>query len=116
MVGGIISLLWCLVVLALSFSQTTPGTSFFPEIDFASKVTSEEKPSALRSALPAFLSALSMAGTVEIKKALERVRFYVHMNLSVGDSNPISGRAMRRSVIEIDDGRNYDVQGMEKRI
>ena len=116
MIGGIISLLWCLIVLVLSFSQTTPGTSLFPEIDFASKVTSEDKTLALafRSALPAFLSGLSMAGTFEIKKALERVKFYVHMNLNVED--PVPGRSMRRSVIEIDDGRNYGVQGSEKNV
>jgi hypothetical protein len=109
MVGGIISLLWCLTVLALSFAQTTPGTSLFPEIDFASKITAQDKPSSL-NVLPAFLSGLSMAGTFEIRKALERVKFYVHMNV---DSPISTGQSMRRSVIEyeIDERRNRVREG-----
>lgn len=57
---------------------------------------------------------MSMAGTFEIKKALERVKFYVHMNVKVED--PVPGQSMRRSVIEIDDGRNYGVRRSEKRV
>lgn len=112
MVGGILSLVWCLTVLALSFAQTTPGTSLFPEIDFASKITAEAKPSSL-NVLPAFLSGLSMAGTVEIKKALDKVKFYVHMNVD----GPVIGRPMRRSVIEgeLNERGNVQQDG-EKRI
>jgi hypothetical protein len=105
MVGGIISLIWCLTVLALSFSQTTPGMSLFPEIDFASKITADDKPLSALNVLPAFLAGLSMAGTTEIKKALERVKFFVHMNIGGPGA---SGPGMRQSVIEceINGGRN----------
>lgn len=77
MVGGLISLFWCLLVLGLSLVRMTPGTSLFPEIDFASKLSGNTMPSS--QSLLDILSGLSMANTCEIKKALAHSKFHVQL-------------------------------------
>jgi hypothetical protein len=53
-----------------------PGTSLFPEVDFAAKVASA---STSIYSLPYLLSLMSNAGSYEIRKALAPARFYVHV-------------------------------------
>jgi hypothetical protein len=76
MVGGILSLVWCYIALGMSMMAGTPGTSMFPEVDFAAKVASA---STSIYSLPYLLSLLSNAGSSEIRKALAPARFYVHI-------------------------------------
>jgi hypothetical protein len=57
-------------------SARAPGTSLFPEVDFAAKVASA---STSIYSLPYLLSLLSNAGSYEIRKALAPARFYVHV-------------------------------------
>lgn len=84
MVGGFISLLWCLVALVLSMTRIAPKTSMFPEIDFASKVTRHQAPDLVLSrnsgssdALANVLSRLRNANSHEIRKGLAGSEFHV---------------------------------------
>lgn len=78
MAGGLFSFLWCLIVLVLSFVRITPGTSFFSEIDFASKLAPDANPSL--QAIPPLPSILSLSDSFEIKRALARSTFYLKWN------------------------------------
>ena len=81
MVGGLFSFLWCGIVLVLSFTRITPGTSFFPEIDFASKLEPGVTPSLMM--IPSLHSGLSMSDSWEIKRALARSRLYLRWSSKV---------------------------------
>ena len=94
MVGGIISLAWCLSVLALSLIRTTPGSSLFPEIDFVSKLSSKTNPS--RHSLQHVLSMLSTANSYEISRELAHSKFYVRIN----PPSPEMGNDKATSIIE----------------
>ena len=93
MVGGLFSLLWCLIVLALSLVRRTPGSSLFPEIDFASKVSSSREPKPASNSVRDILSTLSTANTFQINRELARSKFYVQMapaNPEYGQDKPIA--------------------------
>ena len=82
MIGGLISLFWCIIALALSMAIIAPKTSLFPEIDFASKVTGHEmggRDSASWDALTNALGRLSNAGSREIRKGLAGMKFYLRV-------------------------------------
>jgi hypothetical protein len=91
MVGGLVSLVWCLIVLVFSLSRVTPGTSLFPEIDFASKVSRDAN--SPPHSLEDILASLSVANTCEIRKALAHSKFHVQMNpasLELGQGRPVA--------------------------
>jgi hypothetical protein len=83
MIGGLVSLVWCLFVLALSFTRATPGTSLFPEIDFASKVGNSSNPS--HRSLQHVLSTLSTSSSHKICEELARSMFYVRPSVKQED-------------------------------
>jgi hypothetical protein len=70
-----------------------PGTSLYPDVDFASKVASA---SASVYSLPYLLSLLSNAGSYEIRKALAPARFYVHVVDSITEKRPSVSLEQRR--------------------
>jgi hypothetical protein len=91
MVGGLISLVWCLVVLIFALRRAIPGTSLFPEIDFASKLST--RGNLLSDSVGDILSTLSMANTYEISKALARTKFHLHINpasTELGQDRPVA--------------------------
>lgn len=56
----------------------TPNTSLFPEIDIASKITTDGTIEAeAPGSLPEILWPLSNAGSIVIRRALEGIRFFV---------------------------------------
>jgi len=80
MVGGFVSLVWCLGILMYTLFVPTPNLSMFPEIDVASKVVVTE--SHLYRGFEAYpisklLSSLSNASSREIWKALSPYNLYV---------------------------------------
>lgn len=77
MIGGLVSLLWCLIVLSVSLARRPLPPSFFPEIDFASKIVSESKFPSHTSSLWHVLSNLRMANSFEITKELAKTKFYM---------------------------------------
>src|SRR5436190_16069447 len=85
MVGGLISLIWCIGALALSIAKIIPNISMYPEIDFASKVTGYQAPeirernSVSSGAITNVLSRLSNANSREIRKGLAGSKFYVRV-------------------------------------
>jgi hypothetical protein len=94
MVGGVISLLWCLIVLALSLGRTIPETSLFPEIDFASKLSGDLISSS--NSLQDILPTLSLANTCQIRRALAHSKFRVQLS----SANPELGQAKTVAVIQ----------------
>jgi hypothetical protein len=91
MVGAIVSTIWCFIALGLSIFRIAPTTSFFPEIDFASKVT--QGASTPRGPLPSplsfheLLSKVSNASSSEIRDVLAPAEIYVRVAPSV----PVEG-------------------------
>jgi len=77
LVGGVVSIVWCLVVLVVCWVEGFPITSMFPEVDFASKVAGRTSPEDTQS-LPALLSSLSHSDSPEIRDGLGRSRFYMY--------------------------------------
>jgi len=108
MVGGLFSFLWCGIVLVLSFTRITPGTSFFPEIDFASKLAPGARPSLLM--FPSLPSGSSLSGSLEIKRALARSRLYLtwtsptveRPEQGTEDSIPVKYEAVTGAIEEVD--------------
>jgi len=100
MVGGLLSLLWCLILLSVSLGRTTPPTSLFPEIDFASKLGSEETNQEGHS-LREVISSLNMAQTFEICRELAPMKVHLRMD-SVGQDFGQGGA--RSAKCEIVDG------------
>jgi hypothetical protein len=92
MIGGLISLLWCIIALALSMAIIAPKTSMFPEIDFASKVTGHEmgrRDSVSWDALTNVLGRLSNAGSREIRKGLVGMKFYLRVAETVSENGGV---------------------------
>src|SRR5579859_2695290 len=105
MVGGLFSLIWCLVVLTICMRQRTPVTSLFGDIDFASKLLPEAQP--FINSVPPLTSSLSMASTCKIRRELAPVRFHVQW-----DSVP-SPDTRRRSGNSTEDNIGYDSDSMK---
>ena len=104
MVGGVFSLVWCLSVLALSLVRTTPGSSLFPEVDFASKLSTKMNPSP--NSLQHVLSMLSTSNSHRISRKLADSSFYVRINPpnpETGDSKPVAF-IERQNVDDVDAG------------
>ena len=79
-----------MVVLIFALRRATPGTSLFPEIDFASKMSRGNSSS---HALGDILSTLSMANTYEISKALTHSKFHLQVNpadTELGQDRPVA--------------------------
>src|SRR5437667_5568 len=86
MVGGLISLMWCFIALAISMVKTTPRTSLFPEIDFASKVARNGGYLSPRYTRPGsrysfqhMLSRLSNSDSYEIRRGLGSSKIYARL-------------------------------------
>ena len=80
MAGGLISVLWCLVALGLVLARTTPRTSLFPEIDFASIIAASGYYVARHvgsGRLLRLLSLLNNMGSSEIRKGLAPSMLFV---------------------------------------
>jgi hypothetical protein len=97
MVGGLFSFLWCCLVLVLSFTRITPGTSFFPEIDFASKLAPGARPELVM--VPPLPSSLSLSGSFEIKRALARSKLYLRWNSTVEQQGTKENIAAKYQVV-----------------
>jgi hypothetical protein len=80
--------------------RTTPGSSLFPEIDFASKIPRETSISPY--SFQNLLSTLSLANTFEITRALANSKLHVKMNFP----SPETEREKPTAVFEyeIEDG------------
>ena len=96
MVGGLLSLVWCLTALGLSMAIIVPKTSMYSEIDFASKLTGTEGYTVSRdsrSSLPNVVSLLSNSNSREIRKGLADSRFYVpvpHSEIEGEGNRPVT--------------------------
>ncbi len=79
MIGGLLSLGWCIIVMTLSMAGSPPKTSMFPEVDFASKVTEQHanRDSLAVESLTDELARLSNATSREIRSGLARNKFYI---------------------------------------
>jgi len=79
MIGGLLSLGWCIIVMILSMAGSPPKTSMFPEVDFASKVTGQHADTDSLAAEPLIneLARLSNATSREIRTGLARNKFYI---------------------------------------
>jgi hypothetical protein len=88
MVGGLISLGWCIIALVLILRVATPNLSLYPEIDVAGKVVHENSRWTNRQShysISGLLSSLSNAGTADIRKQMSFARFYTRVsNTGVG--------------------------------
>jgi hypothetical protein len=88
MIGGILSLTWCIIALIVILQVATPNLSLYPEIDVAGKVIHENSRWINRQShysISGLLSSLSNAGTREIKKQMAFARFYTRVfNNAVG--------------------------------
>ena len=83
MVGGFVSLAWCLTALIIVLFIATPNLSLFPEIDFAAKVVHETTRWVNRQShysIAGLLSSLSNAGTKEIRNQMAFARFYTRIS------------------------------------
>ena len=72
-VGGFITLLWAFIVLIVPLRVQTPNTSFYPEIDIASKVVADS------TDMAQLLWPLSNSHSPAIKRRLQRERFFARM-------------------------------------
>jgi hypothetical protein len=75
MAGGLLSLIWCALVLVVCWKEGFPVTSLFPEVDFASKVAGAPKE---EGSLPVLLSDLSQQDSKQIRADLNDVTFYMY--------------------------------------
>ena len=76
-----------------------PITSLYPEVDIATKITSDESdvwPFLSARSLSQLLWPLNNAGTMEIKRGLADERFYVRLSKSEGEEK-------QRIVISLED-------------
>lgn len=80
LVGALLSLVWCLGFLSLSFIRASPWCTFFPEIDFASKIPGDRQPYSQSTSLSSVLSTLSLASSFKITEKLSNTKFHVTMN------------------------------------
>ena len=69
--GLLLSLIWCLVLLAGSMWIQSPNSSFYPEIDFGSKCVSDI------GSIGRLLYPMSNADTSTIRTELRDTRFFV---------------------------------------
>lgn len=82
-VGGLVSLIWCLTTLCFVLHIRIPKLSLFPEIDITSKVVTESNGQVVHdssssiAALSILLSPLSNAGSIAVRKGLRYLRVYV---------------------------------------
>jgi len=97
MVGGLVSLMWCFTALVFSMARTTPRTSLFPEIDFASKVMRHGGHNSRcirlqsRHSFQNVLSRLNNSNTYEIWNALAPSKLYIRVaDSEVEESRPIT--------------------------
>lgn len=81
LVGGFLSLAWCITLLLFILRTQIPNLSAFPEIDVTSKVVEENKiyGGLEISPLAKLLSAVTNSGSIEILKTLRPERFYVYV-------------------------------------
>lgn len=76
MVGSLFSLVWCVFVLTVCMHVQIPNSSFFPEVDFASKcvdLTSERA----NSSISQLLYSLSNANSGHIRSRIRQTRLFV---------------------------------------
>jgi hypothetical protein len=94
MIGGLLSLLWLAVALALAMVRSTPRISMFAEIDFASKVARKgvdhshaESPLSFQN----LLSGLTDADSSQIRKKLGPSTFFVRaVDSEIEGNRPLS--------------------------
>ena|SRR5579871_5758730 len=75
MAGGLLSLIWCAIVLAVCWKEGFPVTSLFPEVDFASKVAGASKE---EGSLPVLLADLTQSDSKQIRDGLNDAKFYMY--------------------------------------
>jgi hypothetical protein len=86
-VGSALSLVWCIVLLALFISFQIPNSSLFPEIDFASRCIASKIPDH-SSSVGRLLFPLGNATSGVVQDRLERTRFFVGAGKKLGDRVP----------------------------
>jgi hypothetical protein len=94
LVGGILSLLWCFIVLIVPMRIHAPNTSVFPEMDIASKLPDASHGMGGNS-VAQLLAPLSNAESLEIRHRLAYRRFQVQ------NSNDYDGKS--RAVFALHD-------------
>jgi hypothetical protein len=95
MIGGLLSLLWLVVALALAMVRSTPRISLFAEIDFASKVARKSPNEPLHTESPlsfqTLLSGLSDADSSQIRRKLGPSTFFVRpVDSNIEGNRPLS--------------------------
>ena len=107
-VGALLSLVWCITALMLTLFRTTPGSSLFPEIDFASKIPRETR--ILPYSFQNLLSTLSLANTLEISRALANSKLHVKMDFPSSETERKNPRAVFEAKMD-DEDRTSNTMG-----
>jgi hypothetical protein len=79
MIGGFISLIYCVVIVCLGLFVKVPNNSLFPEIDFSSKVAVGDKFASSYS-YSSLVANMSNADSFEVTRRLESSRFYLRFS------------------------------------
>ena len=98
--GALLSVFWCVAVICISMTVQHPNSSFYPEVDFASKSVEGSIPHSIGQ----LLYPLSNANSADVGKRIEGSRLFVttredgdvdHVVLSlVGPSQPLNAGEM----------------------
>jgi hypothetical protein len=118
MIGGLISLLWCLVALPFAMAAMSPKTSFYPEVDFASKVTAPKDPeiyprnSIFRESITTVLASLSNATSREIRNGLAGSKLYVRVHEP--EDEEVEGDTRRVTIISENAGSRLSHRDVEE--
>src|SRR5579871_6620548 len=100
MAGSLISIIWCYTIMVVCLFRSTPATSVFTEIDFASKVTFAPYMGFGRYSIQELLSSLNESSSYQILRRLSGVRFRMgerrRISLELDENElPLSRRASR---------------------
>lgn len=87
MIGSLFSLIWSIVVLTVCMHIQIPNSSFFPEIDFASKCVGNSEGDS--SSMENLLYPLSNPTSGVIRRRLTATRFFVGVRESDTELNHI---------------------------
>ena len=117
MIGGLVSLVWCILALTLTTTRIAPKTLMFPEITFASIVAGHQvsqigrRASVSWDALMNVLSELTNASSRKIRNGLAGLKF--HVRVTEPDVQEDGGEGHVSLVVEDGDPRLNNRDDME---
>lgn len=105
--GSALSLVWCIVLLALCISFEIPNSSLFPEIDFASRCIESETPGH-SSSIGRLLFPLGNAISRDVQHQLEQTRFFVGARQELGETVQHVTIATEAAMNGLEKGKMYN--------